>query len=124
MAAPMAEEKKATARVELRGFPPWTEVDDLKAVIDGCGTPSLDVRLQYKAELGGVVAVGLFTSLYEASAVAAQLNGFEFTPGYPLEAHGEHMTPEDAGFRASGLLARLSGVQVDSREIQGGPLGQ
>lgn len=70
--------------VELRGWPDWTEDEDLKAVIEGAGHVPLELRLILDAS--GNVAVATFAATAAAGAVAAQLNGFEFTPGYPLLA--------------------------------------
>ncbi|CAK0828509.1 unnamed protein product, partial [Prorocentrum cordatum] len=84
-----------------------TELEDLRAVIDGCGNPAAHVKLQYKKELGAMVAVGFFASMYDARTVAVQLDTFEFTPGYPLKAQAEEarsddLAPQPALGRAAG----------------------
>mmetsp|Transcript_18839 Transcript_18839/g.48938 ORF Transcript_18839/g.48938 Transcript_18839/m.48938 type:complete len:641 (+) Transcript_18839:78-2000(+) len=73
--------------VELRGWPSWAEYDDLKAVIEGAGQQPDDLRLLVdEADASKNVAVASFATAAAAGVVAAQLHGFEFTPGYPLQA--------------------------------------
>lgn len=68
--------------VELRGWPEWTDDEDLVAVVEGAGHRPDEIQVD--REEG--VALARFSLIHAAGAVAAQLNGFEFTPGYPLLA--------------------------------------
>jgi len=73
--------------VELTNFPAWTELEDLKAVVDFTGNGDAEVTVRRnKSNPNGSVAVAIFGTAAAAAAAAAQLHGFEFTPGYPLEA--------------------------------------
>jgi len=73
--------------VELWSFPEWTEDEDLRAVIESMGHVPKDLRVHWDAHTQKPSsAVASFGSAAAAGAVAAQLQGFEFTPGWPLHA--------------------------------------
>jgi len=76
------------ATVELRGFPKWTEIEDLQFALENTGLMCRDLRLHFdKMNHADSYAVVSCESAVQAASTAQQLMGFEFTPGYPLEAY-------------------------------------
>lgn len=87
--------------VEIRGWPEWSDDADLRAVIEGAGHAPDDLYVDRQEGL----AVARFSPAHAAGGVAAGLNGFEFTPGFPLSARaiadpmpqGQRVAPPSKG---------------------------
>jgi len=91
----------AMAEVQLRGFPKWTENEDLKYTVAECGYPVKELRINAEATLASVT----LPSWEAADAVVQRLHKFEFTPGYPLQARikpGQQRTEDAAAAAPAG----------------------
>lgn len=71
----------------MRGFPRWTEAEDLKYTIDEIGYPTMGMRINFdKTNPDASMAEARLSTWDAADAVVERLHKFEFTPGYPLQA--------------------------------------
>lgn len=73
--------------VEISNFPFWTTVDDLKATLEDSGLEIERVRiLNHDPNAKRSLARAYVTEEKTMNTAAKLLHGFEFTPGYPLQA--------------------------------------
>lgn len=72
--------------VEIRNFPHWTETEDLRAVLESSKHEVQRLRiLNHDPKGQASLARAHLTSAEAMHEVVRMLNGFEFTPGYPLQ---------------------------------------
>lgn len=71
--------------LEIRNFPHWTVIDDLKATIETVGPKAQRVRvMHYDDEPSMSVARAYFAEEGDRDEVLKTLAGYEFTPGFAL----------------------------------------
>lgn len=114
---PPAEEQADEFVVEIRNFPHWTETEDLKAVLETARHEVQRLKiLNHDPKGQASLARAHFDSLEAMHTVVKMLNGFEFTPGYPLQlaavppASQRHAADLGAGAPQAWAAAMQAGV--------------
>lgn len=71
--------------IEIRNFPHWCVVDDLKATIETVGPKAQRVRVMHYDDVPSLsVARAYFAEEEDRDEILKQLAGYEFTPGFEL----------------------------------------
>jgi len=100
------------ATIELRNLPTWTDIDDLKFVIEETGHAASEVTIVWEG--GTPVGRALFLAGEAALSVIAQLNGFVFTPGYALEVRLKLDAPPPPKGKGKGVIVLAQGKGCSS----------